>query len=135
MIFFALQYIKELKNSKEHMNLEKNKSEYILAVNKAISKNFNQSDLIFIDHDLKEIESFLTEHNVAMNKDVANEVLVLIDKKNPQVLFDVAHLVGDIKSLVSSSEDKMHIRSNAAMKNLLAKFRIPETVTTKTLNF
>lgn len=107
------------------------KEEYFLEIRKEISKNFKESELIFISEDLVEIENFLNNHKVIENQSLSNEVIKFIKEKNPTVLFDVSHLVADIKMLVNKTEARLHVGSNSEFKKLLTQFKVPSSIPKK----
>ncbi len=107
------------------------KEEYFLKVKKEISKNFKESELIFISEDLMEIENFLNDHQVVENKDLSKQIFDFIKEKNPAVLFDVSHLVADIKMLVNKTEARLQVGSNSEFKKLLSQFKVPSSIPKK----
>jgi hypothetical protein len=107
------------------------KEEYFVEIRKEISKNFKQSELIFISEDLVEIEKFLNEHNVFENQELSNDVYKFIKEKNPIVLFDVTHLVADVKMIVNKKEAQIYASCQKEFKKLLSQFKVPASIPKK----
>jgi hypothetical protein len=107
------------------------KEEYFVEIKKELSKNFKQSELIFISEDLAEIEKFLTEHNVFEIKELSNDVYSFIKEKNPTVLFDVSHVVADVKMIVNKKEARLKIGCQKEFKKLLSQFQVPSSIPKK----